>query len=104
MGSHQWLLSVGLTNEWRGADRARDITDELIEGPPGTASEAGPAPGRVDGKRVMVVHGRDSEARRAMFDFLRALQLVPQEWGKLIQQTGKVATISDDQPETEHRP
>jgi predicted nucleotide-binding protein len=77
--------------DWRAADRARDLTDELIEGPPGTATETGSAPVRVDAKKVMVVHGRDRQARLAMFDFLRALDLDPQEWGKLIEQTGKAA-------------
>jgi len=39
----------------------------------------------------MVVHGRDEEARRAMFDFLRALHLKPLEWAQAIQLTGTSA-------------
>ena len=83
------VLAVGRDAEWNAAFYATDVTDDLIDGPPGTASEAGPAPPRVNSKAVMVVYGRDSEARRAMFDFLRALKLDPQEWGKLIERTGK---------------
>jgi predicted nucleotide-binding protein len=85
------VVVVGADPEWSAADEATDVTDELIEGPPGTATEAGPAPPRVNPKAVLVVYGRDSEARRAMFDFLRALKLDPQEWGKLIEQTGKAS-------------
>jgi len=75
--------------KWRAAARAEDVTDELIEGPPGTSAETGRAPNRVDRHRVMVVHGRDEDARRAMFDFLRALGLQPGEWRKLVADTGK---------------
>jgi hypothetical protein len=77
--------------KWRAAARAGDVTDELIEGPPGTSKETGPAPNRVDHRRVMVVYGRDEDARRAMFDFLRALGLQPGEWRRLVAETGKGA-------------
>jgi predicted nucleotide-binding protein len=76
---------------WRAAAAAHDVTDDLIEGPPGSASERGPAPTRVDARRVMVVYGRDGDARRAMFDFLRALGLQPAEWTKLVAETEKAA-------------
>ena len=81
----------GASYKWRAAARSRDITDDLIEGPPGTSVEKGPAPTRVDARKVMVVHGRDSQARRAMFDFLRALGLDPGEWSKLVAETEKAA-------------
>lgn len=87
--SVMFFHSVGY--EWRAASSARDVTDELIEGPPGTSTESGPAPVRVDSTSVMVVHGRDSSARRAMFDFLRALELRPLEWSNLVAQTGSAA-------------
>jgi hypothetical protein len=77
--------------QWRAAYVARDVTEELIEGPPGTSRESGAAPARVDPRRVMVVYGRDSGARRAMFDFLRALGLEPAEWPKLVAETEKAA-------------
>ena len=77
--------------DWRAAAAAQDVTDDLVEGPPGTMTETGPAPARVNPRRVMVVHGRDAEARRAMFDFLRALNLEPAEWSKLVTETEKAA-------------
>lgn len=77
--------------QWRAAARARDVTDDLIEGPPGTSAETGAAPARVDPRRVMVVYGRDGEARRALFDYLRALGLEPAEWRKLVAETNKAS-------------
>lgn len=85
------VLNLAGSNQRRAADRARDVTDDLIEGSPGASAESGPAPARVDRKTVMVVYGRDSGARRATFDFLRALSLQPLEWGKLVTETGKAA-------------
>jgi predicted nucleotide-binding protein len=35
-------------------------------------------------RRVFVIHGRDEEARKAVFDFLRALGLYPLEWEQLV--------------------
>jgi predicted nucleotide-binding protein len=42
-------------------------------------------------KRVFVVHGRDSDKRNAMFDFLRALALEPIEWEHAVGSTGSGA-------------
>jgi predicted nucleotide-binding protein len=42
-------------------------------------------------RNVFVVYGRDNEARRAVFDFLRSLGLRPLEWEELVQATGKMA-------------
>ena len=80
----------------RAAKQATDMTNELIDGPVGQASTparaAVPAARQAaDPRKVMVVHGRDEEARRAMFDFLRALGLSPLEWGSLVAGTGKGA-------------
>jgi predicted nucleotide-binding protein len=50
----------------------------------------------VDDRSVMVVHGRNSDARDAMFAFLRALDLRPQEWGSLITLTGNAAPFIGD--------
>jgi predicted nucleotide-binding protein len=35
-------------------------------------------------KKVFVVHGRDEELRRAIFDFLRCIGLQPMEWGEIV--------------------
>lgn len=88
----EWAQSGAIAGgdpEWKAAHSANDMTDDLIDGPPGTATEDGPASTRVNRKAVMVVYGRDSEARRAMFEFLHALHLEPLEWSKLIEGTGK---------------
>ena len=45
---------------------------------------------------VFVVHGRDSEVRRAMFDFLRALDLKPLEWEPLVGDTGNTLPFLGD--------
>jgi hypothetical protein len=42
-----------------------------------------------DPRRVFVVHGRNMEARNAMFAFLRAINLDPIEWEEAIQMTGE---------------
>lgn len=39
-------------------------------------------------RTVFVIHGRDEQARSAMFDLLRALDLKPQEWEPLVAATG----------------
>jgi predicted nucleotide-binding protein len=72
------------------------MTNELIDGPVGQALRSVPAPAfservKADPKKVMVVYGRDDEARRSMFDFLRALGLSPLEWASLVASTGKGA-------------
>jgi predicted nucleotide-binding protein len=39
--------------------------------------------------RVFVIHGRDEAMRRALFDFLRAIDLKPIEWSVAVALTGK---------------
>ncbi len=77
---------------WRAAQRAKDVTDELIDSPVGSMSDDAPASiESADPRKVMVVYGRDGEARLAMFTLLRALGLQPQEWGALVEATGSAA-------------
>jgi predicted nucleotide-binding protein len=52
------------------------------------ASESTTAQPR-DRRNVFVVHGRNEAARRAMFDFLRSLDLQPLEWLQAVQLTGQ---------------
>jgi predicted nucleotide-binding protein len=83
----------GPSYKWRAASYASDMTDDLIDGPPGP-SDAAPmaaATAAADPRRVMVVYGRDGQARRAMFDYLRALGLDPGEWRTLVAETEKGA-------------
>jgi predicted nucleotide-binding protein len=83
----------GPSYEQRVVYRADDVTDELVEDAPGAlVTESAEAEAtQADARAVMVVHGRNGEARRAMFDFLRALGLRPLEWGALVAGTGKGA-------------
>lgn len=39
----------------------------------------------------MVIYGHDEQANQALFDWLRAIGLEPQEWGQLIQATGSAS-------------
>ncbi|HEY4932144.1 MAG TPA: nucleotide-binding protein [Terriglobales bacterium] len=43
----------------------------------------------IDSRRVFVVYGRNSKARAAVFDFLRAIDLAPMEWEEVIGATSK---------------
>ena len=47
-------------------------------------------------RTVMVVYGRDADARRALFDMLRAVGLRPQEWTQLIRQTATGAPYAGE--------
>jgi predicted nucleotide-binding protein len=44
-------------------------------------------------RNVFVVYGRDEPARRALFEFLRALDLRPLQWESLVQKTGSAAPL-----------
>jgi predicted nucleotide-binding protein len=60
--------------------------------PPVRAGRAAPAgkpraPRAKSGRTVMVVYGRDDQARQAMFDFLKSLDLKPMSWTQGISQT-----------------
>ena len=44
-----------------------------------------------DKTRVFVVHGRNEQLRKSIFDFLRSIGLKPIEWSQAIQMTGETA-------------
>ena len=50
-------------------------------------------------RKVFVIHGRNEKARRALFDFLRAVHLEPMEWTHCISLTGEatpfIGTVLD---------
>jgi len=78
----------------RMMNRGRDVTNDLIRAmtsSTSTESEVRSSQSRPNPNTniVFVVHGRNEQARRAMFDFLRAIGLHPLEWSEAIQSTGK---------------
>jgi predicted nucleotide-binding protein len=85
------LVIGGPGYKWSAAELATDKTDELIDSPVGSMTDSASTSPSADPNKVMVVHGRDEEARLAMFTFLRALGLEPQEWGALVEATGSAA-------------
>jgi predicted nucleotide-binding protein len=46
-------------------------------------------PQKLNRSRVFVIHGRNEPMRRALFDFLRAIDLKPIEWSEAVALTGK---------------
>lgn len=52
-----------------------------------------------DGRSVFVVHGRNEAIRKAMFDFLRSIDLSPMEWTTAVELTGEgspyIGTVLD---------
>lgn len=59
---------------------------------------ASPTPEASSGEKsqVFVIHGRDEEARRALFEYLRALNVEPREWEHLVRATGSAAPSLKD--------
>jgi predicted nucleotide-binding protein len=58
---------------------------------PDRADDAAAAPDPDRTRNVFVVHGRDEQVRREMFDFLRRLGLQPLEWEALVKATDDTA-------------
>ncbi len=88
----------GPSYSWRAAGRARNVTDEYITGPPGSAASADADPklrrvsvpaGPGDGRTVFLVHGRHHQMREAMSQFLRSLDLKIIEWEQAVALTGE---------------
>jgi predicted nucleotide-binding protein len=71
----------------RSGPRLEPGTGDAVPARPVPAGEAGEDLRR----KVFVVYGRDGQAERAIFDFLRAIDLHPLEWEQVVKQTGKMA-------------
>jgi predicted nucleotide-binding protein len=73
------------------ADRAAQVAAMQHEPdavPPVTKAPPDERTGDDVTRRVFVVHGRDTKARNALFDFLHRLDLLPMEWEMLVADTG----------------
>ena len=76
------------------SEMAEDVTDEWVTGAPGSGSlietKESAAPSDVaDAGTVFVVHGRNEEARRALFVFLRSIGLRPLGWSEAVKATDR---------------
>ena len=79
---------------WLIANKGNEVTDKFITGPPGSESDSDVARGEhprppTDAREVFVVHGRNEPARKAMFEFLRAIGLRPLEWSEAVRATNR---------------
>lgn len=93
----------GPSYSWRAADRAKDVTDRLISGPPGRPADQSPGgdaqdpklrrvsvpAGPGDGRSVFLAYGRNLQVRDAMTQFLRSLDLKVIEWEQALAMTGE---------------
>ncbi len=73
------------------AEKAERAAQQVTEFQPASAHRQRRAAAPVDNdlrRNVFVVYGRDEAARRAVFAFLRALDLRPLEWESLVRGTG----------------
>ena len=80
--------------EWYVTAEGRDVTDQFIISPPGTGPRTNTinaAAFAANRKAVMVIYGHDTEANAALFDWLSAIRLEPQEWNQLIHATGNAS-------------
>ncbi len=71
----------GPSSEWRVADRAKDITDEIIKKPPGHKKGFPDTEivkkTEMSSKRIFVVHGHDSELKNDIVSFIHEIGLEP---------------------------
>ncbi len=88
-------ITIEETDEsWQDQSVCRDVTDELITGPPGVVKgpDHGGSKGSFpppDSRHVFVVHGRNEKARVALFTFLHSVGLDPLEWSEAVQAAGQ---------------
>ena len=81
--------------DWYIANKGREVTNILITTPPGIESMSvvhaqEPRPS-ADARAVFVSHGRNDDARDAVFEFLQSIDLHPIEWSEAVKATGKPA-------------
>ena len=72
----------------------QNVTEEFLTGPPGTGPRPEPDKATTfaaNRKAVMVIYGHDTQANTALFDWLRAIGLQPQEWSQLVRASGSAS-------------
>lgn len=78
--------------QWHIMERGQSVTRQFSEA---RRAEEDAAPGgadqAADRRVVFVVHGRNDGARKAMFEFLRSIDLRPLEWSQAVKATGEAA-------------
>jgi predicted nucleotide-binding protein len=86
-----------IEDEWYVTQEGIDVTERFLSGPPGQEGTRATAPVAAnDPSAVMVVHGQDEPAARALFDWLRAVGLRPREWSQLVQSTEAASPFIGD--------
>lgn len=91
------VSEVGVDTPYR--DRLLSSVREELERGPALAVERSTrtmSGTTTDKRKVFVVYGRNSKARTAVFDFLRAIDLAPMEWEQVIAATGKPSPFIGD--------
>ena len=81
------------------ATEGTDATSRFITGAPHmpqAKTSTGHPSRTADRKAVMVIYGHDREANTALFSWLRAIGLQPQEWAHLIQLSGSASPYIGD--------
>jgi predicted nucleotide-binding protein len=81
------------------ASQGANVTNEYIDGPPGSAAPApppGPPDDARDPRRVMVVHGRNRTALNGVRAFLAALGLEPVLWEDAVEETDSASPYNLD--------
>ena len=71
----------------------RNVTSDFITAPPGRSADPNVPPDQEfrpasNAREVFVAHGRNQNAKDAIFQFLRAIDLLPLEWSVAVQSTG----------------
>jgi predicted nucleotide-binding protein len=85
--------TLGGGDRYEAMKLGADVTNSRLLGAAGRSARTPvdppePPASRKDPRRVMVVHGRNSAARNAVFLFLRSLGLAPLEWEEAVGETG----------------